>query len=471
MNFKLPRFFNRAKDTRTPNRKGSGFRFSHTGNNETTPGGGGRLLLCWAGLAAAVIGLVALTAFGFRLDFILIALSVTALAGLLVYDMISRRSWEHTISTQLRDLIRNHDRLVREVARNRSDISILKEGLAETAATLAEQGRRLPASGISTEARMLETITEQLATLGQMPRASLQTGHDDTILELEMAPPPPREPPASALENELLPDISRWSDNRIMSLVRDAIRQDRIDVFVQPVVSLPQRKPRMLETYARIRAGGGLCLPAARYLALAEREDLVPAIDNMLLLHCLEMLRAYRARHAGKTIQVHMPYILNISAGTLRDSGFMNDLVSFLAQNRDMASGLVFELAQADFEKLDDDTLPVLDGLSRLGCRFSMDQVRKRRFDIAALKEKHIRYIKINAAWLIREASQRGGVSRINRLKKQLDAAGIDLIVNHIENEGDLRELLDFSIDYGQGYLLGKPDLYSLWRHNEKDVA
>ena len=44
------------------------------------------------------------------------------------------------------------------------------------------------------------------------------------------------------------------------------------------------------------------------------------------------------------------------------------------------------------------------------------------------------------------------------RLKKHLDAFGIDMIVEKIEGEDMLRELLDFNIDYGQGYLFGKPD-------------
>lgn len=42
-------------------------------------------------------------------------------------------------------------------------------------------------------------------------------------------------------------------------------------------------------------------------------------------------------------------------------------------------------------------------------------------------------------------------------LKAALDRHGIDLIVEKVESEKTLVELLDFQIDFGQGYLFGEP--------------
>ena len=44
-------------------------------------------------------------------------------------------------------------------------------------------------------------------------------------------------------------------------------------------------------------------------------------------------------------------------------------------------------------------------------------------------------------------------------IKKWLDRDGLDLIVEKIEDEKQLVELLDFGIDFGQGYLFGEPRL------------
>ena len=416
-----------------------------------------------AALAAAGAALVLLLVGRYAsLDFTLVIAALMGLCGLIAYDMTARRRWEEQVADRIEKLSGHHDRLVREVARNRNDIAALKDGFADIAATVKAKGARMPPA-TSIEGRMLETMVEHLEKLGDRPRAPLeQSANDEQILALEMAPPPAKAPPISALDAALNDNRAEYSDGVVVDLLHHAVQNDRIDAFLQPVVSLPQRRICMYEIYGRLRAQGGTHLPAARYMNLARSESLTPALDNMLLLRCLRMLGDKRSNLENAT------YILNICGGALSDSGFMNDLVAFLARNRALAKNLIFELPQAELEDAGEDLQPLLDGLSRLGCRFSVDQVRRRQISVAALKSRHIRFIKLDAAWLLQEAQMRGGVPRIHRLKKQLAAAGIDMIVEKIENEGMLRELLDFNIDYGQGWLLGKPDHIHAYRHLKK---
>ena len=392
------------------------------------------------------------------------------LAGLVMYDIISRRNWERTITEQLESLTRNHDRLVREVARNRTDLAVVKEGLADAADEVMAIGKNF-GPGHTIEAKMIETIITQLSELGRRPstrilspqeQAALNAQAEDPamgILELLVAPPPKMVPPPSALEAALNPDFNKFSDTVVMELNRHAVQNDHIDVFVQPVVSLPQRKARFQELYARLRAAAGSYIPAARYMDLAHKESMVPAIDNLLLLRALQILRDQRDDDDA------LPSIINISSATLHDTSFMNDLVTFLAQYRTLAPRIVFELPLGDIDNAPKSVTEILSGLSQLGCRFSVDQVRRRRIDINRLRSMGIRFIKLDAAWLIREAQQDGGNARITKLKAQLDRAGIDLIVERVENANQLREVLDFGIDYGQGFLFAKPDLYGSTGH------
>ena len=48
---------------------------------------------------------------------------------------------------------------------------------------------------------------------------------------------------------------------------------------------------------------------------------------------------------------------------------------------------------------------------------------------------------------------------QLHRMKRALDRAGINLIVEKIEEEEQFIELFDFGIDFGQGYLFGNPRL------------
>ncbi|MDF3025674.1 MAG: hypothetical protein K0R10_3035 [Alphaproteobacteria bacterium] len=264
-------------------------------------------------------------------------------------------------------------------------------------------------------------------------------------------------PPAAsgALEQSLpqaTPDaiVKNLTDEQVLTLVRAAVKQDRIDLFMQPIVNLPQRKLRFFEMFSRIRIKPQVYLAAERYIEVAIRQDLAPSIDNLLLLRSLQMIR--------DTGDDSHAYFCNITSLTLNDPKFMGDLVEFIAQNRELAPRLVFELGQRDLASISADALPVLGGLSSLGCRFSMDLVKSISFDYAQLEARRIRFIKVEAGLLLKELKDSGGLRRLKRIKSELDTNGIDMIVEKIESEKQLIELLDLDIDYGQGYLFGKPE-------------
>lgn len=370
-----------------------------------------------------------------RIAFLFAAL--LCLAAMMAVEMVSRRKWEKEMTAQLQRMNGDYDRLVRETARNRNDLLLLKKSLADAGAAARGLGRMQASEGLAVEQRMIKSLAEQLSRLGGAD------DNDATPLDI------------GALEKSLpqaTPDaiVKNLTDEQVLGLVRAAVKQDRIDLFMQPIVNLPQRKMRFFEMFSRIRIKPQVYLAAERYIEVAIRQDLAPSIDNLLLLRSLQMIR--------DTGDDGHAYFCNITSLTLNDPKFMGDLVEFIAQNRDLAPRLVFELGQRDLASISADTLPVLGGLSRLGCRFSMDLVKSISFDYAQLEARRIRFIKVEAGLLLKELKDSGGLRRLKRMKAELDTNGIDMIVEKIESEKQLIELLDLDIDYGQGYLFGKPE-------------
>jgi len=80
------------------------------------------------------------------------------------------------------------------------------------------------------------------------------------------------------------------------------------------------------------------------------------------------------------------------------------------------------------------------------------------------MAENGINFLKIDAKKLIELCASQDGEMNLARLKSRLDRSGLELIVEKFETEESLIELLDFEIDYGEGYLFGKPDLEMAYR-------
>ena len=375
--------------------------------------------------------------------------ALLGLAAVLAYEISSRLKWEAKISARLQQMASDHERLVRETARSRNDMTSLKKTLADAGALARSYGRLPAPSQAAGEQRMIKALADQLARIGAPEE--VDTTELDALAESAGAED-------AAVGRQL-------TDAQVLQLVDAAVRRDRVDLFLQPIVNLPQRKVRFYELFSRIRLSAGVYLPAARYVEVAVRQDLISSVDNLLLLRGLQLLRDNASEGTAQA------FFCNITCVTLNDPKFMADLVEFIAQNRLLAPRLVFELGQHDLANMGDEILPVLQGLARLGCRFSMDTVKSINFDYAHLEARHIRFVKLDATTVLAELGDVGGRRKLERVKAELDSRGIDFIVTRIETEGELLELLDLHIDYGQGFLFGKPVHGNLAFGNKNDAG
>ena len=121
-------------------------------------------------------------------------------------------------------------------------------------------------------------------------------------------------------------------------------RENRVDLYLQPVVSLPQRRTAFYESYSRLRDATGRVMMPAEFLPAAEPNGLITAVDNLLLFRCVQIVRrlAKQDRKVG--------IFCNISLASLKDESFFPQFLEFLAQNKDLSGALIFELGQAAFE-------------------------------------------------------------------------------------------------------------------------
>ena len=247
------------------------------------------------------------------------------------------------------------------------------------------------------------------------------------------------------------PVMQGLGERQILDLLRDGLRENRVELALQPIVSLPQRKRRFFECYSRIKAADGRVLVPEQYLDIAERFGLVTAIDNMLLFRCIQLLRKLRKANAN------VGFFLNISQRTLADRDFFREFINLMAQNAELAPAIVFEFSQRAWDSADNTLHRDLDRLAQLGYRFSLDKVTNLDIDVPGLSSRHFRFIKVEAARLAQAAASGAIGDDPKGFKRMLDSYAIDLIVDRIESEPMLLELLELSIDFGQGYLFGEP--------------
>lgn len=244
-----------------------------------------------------------------------------------------------------------------------------------------------------------------------------------------------------------------------MDLVREAILENRVELHLQPIVQLPQRKTVFYEGFTRLKDASGRLILPQEFIPAAEEAGLMATIDNVLLFRCVQIVR--KLMKQDRRIGI----FCNISPRALADDSFFPQFLEFMRENRDLAGSVIFEIPQAAYEARTSVEARAMGKLVDLGFRFSVDRVANAELDLPDLERSGVRYVKMPVQVLADQIITRGirPRSAITREIEATDIAavfqryGIDLIAERVESEQAVLEVLDLDVPYGQGHLFGAP--------------
>ncbi len=422
-----------------------------------------------------------------RLTAIFIAVCVVLIAaslGAVVYLLLGLSVAESSIVALAALATLTIYNTVSSRVRDRSDvgdqIADLSRGTADLARQVGELGRKVAAfeSDAGNLERRVKVVVDplrsELADLGVLIKGLAETvaAHETRIAALaSSAPSPvtePAEPAAPATAQPASPaeapaaeakaepagaesgSFKGKSSEEIVAIIREAVDANRVDLYLQPILTLPQRKVRYYESMTRLRTADGTLVLPADFLKHAEAAGLMPKIDNLMLFRCVQVLRRLLLKNR------EIGLFCNIAMSTLNDPEFYPQFSQFMEANRALAPALMLELPQESWRAMGPIETESLSALAERGFRFSMDQVTDLRMEPRDLSERGIRFVKIQAALLLNKAAAPSDI-HAGDLSDLLGRFGISLVAERIETEAVVVDLLDYDVRFGQGFLFSPP--------------
>ncbi len=227
--------------------------------------------------------------------------------------------------------------------------------------------------------------------------------------------------------------------------VRRALALGHIELFMQPIVTLPMRKPQFYEALTRLKTDDDRILTPDIFLPVCRKNNFLPMLDRLAINEAFRLLR--RLTDRGHAVDL----FCNLSLDSLADVDFFNLMRDLFDQNRDLSSHVVLEFSQADmrcFGLMEDETLKLL---ASMGFRFSVDRVTNLAAGFDDFAQKGVKFAKIAAPILTHREAGRGLDIHPADFSRLLSRKGIELIVTHVESERDLVNLIDYNIHLAQG--------------------
>lgn len=236
------------------------------------------------------------------------------------------------------------------------------------------------------------------------------------------------------------------------ALIGKALSEGRLEVHLQPIVSLPQRRTCGYEALARLRLDENTLLLPHEFIETVETRGFGPTLDALVLTRALAIARHLGSKDGGIFVSC------NFSHATWGSSRALATLTRILDKYREHTAHLVIEMPQAVFRELDPTSLGLLGAMSANGVRFALDQLVDLRLDPRALFDRGIRFVKAPAALL--QAHLDGRIESdiaASDLATLLARVSVALVADQVEDNPAAADMIELGATMGQGQAFSPP--------------
>ncbi len=246
-------------------------------------------------------------------------------------------------------------------------------------------------------------------------------------------------------------DMARREQARLQPII-DAFDAGGVEVHLQPIAALPQRRTVGYEVLARLRLGDGALLMPGEFIPVIERTGQAASLDAQVLTQSLAIAGHLNAKGADEFLSI------NLSPSTWAEARSLGSIARVLEAYQSHAARLVIDIPQRIFRQLDPTRLGIIGAISAKGIRFAVDQVVDLRFDPASLSERGVRFVKLPARVLAGEAAGNAGLDvDMADFALLMRRAGIEIIGEQAESDRQVADLLDLDVRLAQGLAISAP--------------
>lgn len=230
------------------------------------------------------------------------------------------------------------------------------------------------------------------------------------------------------------------------TLLTEAVSGGRLQLAFYPVLSGDGINAMHQESVIRLKTDDqGALMAAGDFMPMAAQLNLTAPIDLSVVRMAIEHLSSSSGNVA-----------VNLSAETLGDYGFRNDLTQLLKAYPDVCKRLLFEVPEYGVFRQFDAFRDLASTLKGLGCRVGIEYFGQRFAESDKLTGLGLDYIKVHPTYVRGIEQNTGNQEFLKGLCNMAHAIGIEVIALGVESEADLPLLASLGFDGATGPGIGK---------------
>jgi diguanylate cyclase (GGDEF)-like protein/PAS domain S-box-containing protein len=252
-----------------------------------------------------------------------------------------------------------------------------------------------------------------------------------------------------SMHRRVVDRLTRESD------LRKAVERGAITVNYQPIVDLATGELRSLEALARWPDGWATLAPS-EFIPIAEECGLIGALGQQVLATALGSLARWRsAGLVGEETCVSV----NISPRQLDDPTLPDQILAALEQAGVPPQALLLEITESTLMQEPERISKIVSEVCAKGVGLHLDDFGTGYSSLTALVQFPVQALKIDRSFVSHNDDDHGMNDAIVRSTIALaHSLGLEVVAEGVETDAQLRALQQLGCEFGQGYLLSRPE-------------
>ena len=233
--------------------------------------------------------------------------------------------------------------------------------------------------------------------------------------------------------------------------LREALQEDRIVPFFQPIFDCRSGKVFAHETLARLVEPDGETVSAGMFIETIEKYGMGRELDRVIIRRALTLLKDAILNGCASRL------FINLSAQEIQGRGILGYAENLCHELRIPPNAIVFEILERDAIGDMTNMRKFLTNLRDKGFAFALDDFGSGYNSFHYLRELRFDYVKIDGAFVRNILNSNIDHALVRNLSHLCRDIGIQTVAEFVESKAILDALRDMGIDYVQGFHLGMP--------------
>lgn len=239
-----------------------------------------------------------------------------------------------------------------------------------------------------------------------------------------------------------------------------ALEENRFCLYSQEIAALNHTEGGSghIEILLRLHDESGRIILPESFIPAAERYGLITSLDRWVVENVLAIIARCLHERPGRPMAM---CAINLSGITIGDDDFLGFLRDKFASYRIPPEMICFEITETSAIANLASAIRFINELKALGCHFSLDDFCAGMSSFAYLKHLPVDFLKIDGSFvkdMLDDPINRAMVEVINHIGHVM---GKRTIAEFVETPQIEQALLEIGVDYAQGYLIERPQLFT----------